>query len=213
MMASLFQQVMASVGLNGKLRTGFDGNNGYELVSDFFQATEKLRAQFETRFSDEIEENDGLTCLTYAFSRGDYHFLSASAEKIFARDLLEELIGAVRSWGSNRMGATCVSTPQVRVYVRGCERVLAVDQTKAKYHWILSLGRMPENRAADLELLAESIAADTTAEPLSIERILRLKLAFNQILVHQTKQPYSICAAGSSMDPLQADVFADGYMW
>lgn len=198
--------------ISTKARTG-DVRNDLHLVSDFFQSAEKLRMQFENRVFDSIEQNDGLTPFTYAFSPGNYHFLTASADRIFSRDLLEELINAVRVWGHESFGASSVSTPQMRIYTSGCERALVPDLTEAKHHWILSLSRGTGSRTAELELMTQSIAAETANEPLCIDRVVSLNLKFNQLLVHDARQPYGVYAPETSPNPLEAQVFVDGYAW
>lgn len=212
-MVSLFQQVMDAVKLNGSPGAMATVGGGVRIIPNFFSAAEKLRTQFESSVSASIEQNDGLTPFTYAFSPENYQFLTASSERIFSRDLVEELITAVSCWSNQTFGTSCVSTPQVRVYVNGCERALARDRTEAKRHWILSLGRVPQNRAADFDFLAQSITAETLDEPLSIDRIVSLKSQFNQLLVHDTNEAYGIHLTTKAMNPLEAEVFVDGYAW
>ena len=112
----------------------------FRLQENFYAEAPNFRAQMEKQLLSAIEMNDGLTPFTFAYAADAYQFLTASAERVFSRELLDDVINTLRSWATETLGASCVSTPQVRIYLNGCRRDLLLDSTEARYHWMLSLG-------------------------------------------------------------------------
>jgi hypothetical protein len=185
----------------------------YFIESSFFSGAEQLRDQFETQISQSVEMNDGLTPLLYGYNRNVYRFLTSTAERIFSRELLEELMTALRNWAVRQTGASRISTPQLRVYINGCWRDLLRDNIDAQWHWMLSLGRPANRKIGRLKVLTETISSTPGDDSLSLERVLDMQLRFNSLLVHPAANAYSIEVIKGSMDPLEGAVFLDGYMW
>jgi hypothetical protein len=202
------------------LRGMKNGRNGaappdapFRLEENFYAEARNLRAQMEKQLLSAIEMNDGLTPFTFAYAADAYQFLTASGERVFSRELLDDVINTLRSWATETLGASCVSTPQVRIYLNGCRRDLLLDSTEARYHWMLSLGPPSGGRPARIRLLTQSIAAEVSGDSMTIDRVATLHLLFNQLLVHESSSAYGIEAGKGSIDPLEAAVFLDGYLW
>lgn len=202
------------------LRGMKNGRNGaappeapFRLQENFYAEARNFRAQMEKQLLSAIEMNDGLTPFTFAYAADAYQFLTASAERVFSRELLDDVINTLRSWATETLGASCVSTPQVRIYLNGCRRDLLLDSTEARYHWMLSLGPPSGGSPARIRLLTQSIAADVTGDSMTIDRVASLYLLFNQLLVHESSSAYGIEAGKGSINPLEAAVFLDGYLW
>jgi hypothetical protein len=202
------------------LRGMKNGRNGaappeapFRLEDNFFADARNFRAQMEKQLLSAIEMNDGLTPFTFAYAADAYQFLTASAERVFSRGLLDDVINTLRSWATETLGASCVSTPQVRIYLNGCRRDVLLDSTEARYHWMLSLGPPSGGSPARIRLLTQRIAAEVTGDSMTIDRVASLYLLFNQLLVHESSSAYGIDAGKGSINPLEAAVFLDGYLW
>jgi hypothetical protein len=202
------------------LRGMKNGRNGaappeapFRLEENFFADARNFRAQMEKQLLSAIEMNDGLTPFTFAYAADAYQFLTASAERVFSRELLDDVINTLRSWATETLGASCVSTPQVRIYLNGCRRDVLLDSTEARYHWMLSLGPPSGGSPARIRLLTQRIAAEVTGDSMTIDRVASLYLLFNQLLVHESSSAYGIDAGKGSINPLEAAVFLDGYLW
>ena len=203
------------------LRGMRNGRNGaappeapFRLEENFYAEARKFREQMEKQLLSAIDMNDGLTPFTFAYAADSYQFfLTASGERVFSRELLDDVINRLRSWAMETLGASCVSTPQVRIYLNGCRRDLLLDSTEARYHWMLSLGppsaKIP--RASDFH--PEHCGRSHRKDSMSIDRMTSLQLLFNQLLVHESSSAYGIEPCKGSINPLEATVFLDGYLW
>ncbi len=183
------------------------------LESDFFATADVLRGQFERLMSISVPANNGLTPFCYAFCQNGYQFLTASAERIFEPDILEDLIDALRAWANRALGVSHVSTPQFRIYIEGCSRNLLCDDVSAPWRYALSLTKnVRPRRTGPMNVLTHN-ASPKGNRDLSIRELMNSHLSFNQLLVHRTTNPYSIDTSRISRDPLEGIVFLDGYLW
>jgi hypothetical protein len=201
---------MASVPKDAK--QGLPGAPFY-LENNFFELASALRAQFEEQISTAIDRNSGMTPLVYAYSHDNFQFLTAGSDRLFAPDILENLINKLRSWGIATAGAQSVSTPQVRVYIHGCRRYLLRDGVGAPWHYMLSLTQGHHGEALCVKMLREGTQKGTDSREIGLNRTLSLQLDFNQLFVHDTNNAYSIEPGRPSMDPHSSAIFLDGYLW
>jgi hypothetical protein len=183
------------------------------LETNFYEKADTLRKQFEERLSTSVRENDGMTPLVYAFSNDKFQFLTASADRFFTREVVEDFIEKLREWAKARFGTQNVSTPQTRVYVNGCWRSLLLDGVSAKWHYMLSITRHGGRGGIGLvKVLTNTVRRDGNGQ-FSADRLVSSRLSFNQLLVHATENAYAIEMGKTSMNPLQGTVFLDGYLW
>jgi hypothetical protein len=187
--------------------------SGIYLGSGFYEMAETLRSQFERAVLDPQGRNGGMTPLSYAYFENGYQFLTASAERLFTKDVVDGLIDRLRRWGNVVLGVSHVSTPQVRVYFNQCSRNLLRDNVSAPWHFILSITLNHRQQSpARIKILKERIPRNTKDE-FSVDMIVNSALDFNQLLVHSTRDPYSVGAVKTSMNPLEGTVLLDGYLW
>ena len=187
--------------------------SSFYLDNNFFPAADVLWAQFERLMSMSVPANNSLTPLSYAFCHNAYQFLTAGVERVFEPDVLDDLIAALRAWGSRVLGTSHVSTPQFRVYINGCSRKLLCDDVSAPWHYALSLTKsLPPRKTGPVNLLTESVSSQARQD-FAIRKLTNSHLSFNQLQVHKTSNPYSIDGATTSMNPLEGVVFLDGYFW
>jgi hypothetical protein len=182
------------------------------VETNFYKRAEDLRTQFEQKISA-AQSNGGLTPFGYAFDPDKFQCLMASAERIFARDVLEDLMKQLCSWASGSLGASHASTPQARVYINGCKRSLLRDDTSARWHYALSITRNVGRRRSAVVKIVTETRPGKRAQEFRIDRVLSVELQFNQLLVHQSNNPYAVEVGKASMNPLDGAVLLDGYMW
>jgi hypothetical protein len=185
----------------------------FHIKDNFFHGAEVLRAQFEKQMTDTLELNDGLTPFLFAFSENTYQFLTATAERVFSRDILEEFTRGLKDWGKQALRTSYASTPQLRLYLEGCRRALLRDSTEARWHYMFMLGRNTGKKAAQLSLVTQTTRPSPGDRSMSIDNLVRLQLQFDQLLVHAADNPYGVEAGRTSLNPLHGDVFIDGYLW
>jgi hypothetical protein len=174
-----------------------------------------LRSQYEARVSAFIEESAGLTPFGFAFVENQYQFLTASAERIFTPDLLEDFVDKIREWADGAVGASHVSTPQTRIYLSGCSRKLLRDEVIAPWHYLLSLSRanpQDKRKIGHVKILTSRIPGGD-GEKVSVNRVVSSDLNFNELLVHKTENPYSVAPIKVSANLFEGLVFLDGYLW
>lgn len=215
-MGSLLTQIMREIKIHRGLESRPPSTNPdqeFYLYSNFSGLAGSLREQFEKKISGAIEVNDGLTPLLYAYCPDSYQFLTASAERIFSAELLDELLEKMRTWAGEILDGTHVSTPQLRVFVNGCYRDLLRDNVEARYHWVLSLARNGKQKIGQITVATETVSADAESASMSVDHLVSLDLEFNQLLVHEAANAYAIKPAKGSMDPALGAVFLDGYIW
>lgn len=185
--------------------------SGIYLGSGFYSGAQTLRNQFDKAILGQNGEHGGLTPLAYAYYENAYRFLTAGAERCFSDDIVADLIETLTRWGSNVLGTSQVSMPQVRVYVKGCSRKLFRDDVCAPWHFILSLtSNHSRQRRCRIKILREVLPEKGRV---TITKIVSSVPAFNQLLAHSTREPYSVEGTSTSMNPLEGTVFLDGYMW
>jgi hypothetical protein len=181
--------------------------------SGFYKLADVLRAQFEEQMLGAREQSAGMTPLTYAFSASAYQFLTASAERIFTPEILEDLIGRIRSWAGETLGMSRVSTPQARVFVGGCKRNLLRDDIASPWRYSLSLTRRsPGQKIGRMTVIGDDLP-ERASDETRISTVLNSHMDFNQLMVHQARSAYSIEIATRSMNPLEGAVLLDGYLW
>lgn len=183
----------------------------FQVQPDFSSQADLLRQQFETRLYGK-GKGGGISCLSYAFSSGAYGFLTANAEQLFGRAELDALLDEIAQWGMRVVGTSYVSTPQVRVYIDGCSRSFARDEVDASWHYVIWLTRFPVGTKA-----RGRVRLITGSGPglysLTVHRTVDLEPKYNDLIVHDTMCNYSIETRHLSMEPAEAVIFLDGYLW
>jgi hypothetical protein len=179
------------------------------LQSNFFDKAEVLRSDFEKAVAS-IDSEAGIASLAYLYSANAYQCLGGWPSEIFNRDVLSEFLQQLSTWAGQRLRASRVSAPRLRVYIKGCSRVIARDDAKAKWHYILSLTRNSRNRLAEVKLLAD--AAEVEEGGTLIGNLSTVKVRFNDLLVHDLRSAYGISDAMGSMNPSDCTIFLDGYI-
>lgn len=178
------------------------------LEQDFYERANELRMQFEDACKRASESS--ATLLSYLYQDGIGQTLTAGGEQAFGSELLEHFLAALGHWSAKSIHASHVSTPQLRVLINGCRREFVRDQVNVRWHYILSLTQDSHGLSIPIKLLAKN------PEPqriVSLNSVSYFNLKFNQLLIHDAAAPYAIIPGRLSMNPLQAIVLADGYVW
>ncbi len=181
------------------------------LETDFFPLADVLREQFEQRILSTAADGSA-SPFCYAFNENRYQFLTASAERVFAAPPLQKLLATLKAWAARRLAASHVSTPQARMYLNGCSRELLRDEVAFGWHYALSLTRNRPYKAARIKVVVES-GTDDAVRNFEVSRVVSFQLKFNQLLVHRSSGAYRIETGKTSMNPLESDIFLDGYFW
>lgn len=183
----------------------------FYVQTNFCTEVHSLRSQFDAAIAGSQETDDSSIALTYAFRQDAYQFLTASSERLFARDAVEALMEQLRLWANAAVEASHVSTPQARVFINGCRRDFAQDDVTAQWHYILSLTRKETKKPTCVELLSRKLSANDGQS--AVDEVTSFRLEFNQLLVHRTDCAYAIRPLKASMNPLEGVLFLDGYLW
>jgi hypothetical protein len=182
---------------------------GAYLEKGFFKAVEDLRSGFDLRIAS--RQSEGLTPFTYAYMPEAYNFLTASAEEVLDEPMIDGLMEALRSWGARKLACSHVSTPQVRVFLRGCGRLLVPDQIRPGWHYLFCVTRAAGSEPSSVQLVEGH--SGEGEKSLSIQQVVNLELQFNELLVHRASAAYAIEGSKASIAPAQAVIFLDGYLW
>jgi len=183
------------------------------LLPDFYDKADLIRSQFQGKFSVPSMDHDGMTQLVYAYSESKYQFLTASADHFFTPDVIEDLMTRIRDWGKDELGTQNISTPQTRVYITGCYRGFLVDGVRAQWHYTLSIsGERGRRSVGVFKVLANGSRHEGTPQ-FGIGLVTSAHMSFNQLLVHPAKAAYSVELGKKSMNPSEADIYLDGYLW
>jgi hypothetical protein len=178
----------------------------------FYSKAEVLWLQMEEAILSAGATNAGITPFTYAFLPGIYQFLTVGGGEIFTSDLLQDFIDKLTSLAREKLNLQHVSTPQLRLFIRGCSRTLVRDDVEAGWHYIFCLTPLVRRRFTQVRIAGQAVQSGKTSL-LTLQRVVRFQLDFNQLLVTNTECPYSIETRSSSMNPLEGYVFLDGYIW
>lgn len=181
---------------------------GAHLEKGFFKAAEELRAGFDLRVTS--RQSEGITPFIYAYLPDAYNFLTASAEEVLDEPAVTGLTEALRTWARD-FSCSHVSTPQVRVFPRGCGRLLVPDQMSSGWHYLFCITRAAGSEPSCVQLVEERSGEEDRA--VSIQQAVNLELQFNELLVHRACAAYAIAGSKSSANPAQAVAFLDGYLW
>jgi hypothetical protein len=183
----------------------------FRSEEDFYPDADALRLQLE----DSISTRDpaGVTPLAYVFSENRYRFLTASAESLFTAASLQMIVENLAAWGQAELGTSHVSTPQVRVYIGGCERAVLQDAVMLGWHYMLSLTRAERSRKTDRVRIVIPDRTERKGLLFGNCNLVESELKFNRLLVHDTQNAYGIQSVHASMNPLAGTIFLDGYLW
>ena len=185
----------------------------FHVESNFSSQAELIRQQFDAQLYGATGQAGGISCLSYAFSVGAYGFLTTNAEQLFARTQLDALLDEIAEWGTQALGTAYVSTPQVRVYISGCSRTFARDEVDAKWHYLIWLTRFPAGMKSCGRVRLITDGNSSSRYSLTIHRTIDLEPKYNDLIVHDTACTYSLETRNLSVDPTEAIVFLDGYLW
>jgi hypothetical protein len=189
-----------------------DGNTPFLIQSDFYDQASRLRTQFDRMFSTLAPTDPSANPLVYAYSQDAYQFLSASADRVFSADLVFGLLSRLRAWATESVGATHASTPRVQIYIGGSHRHVARDDVDVRWHYLISLTQSAR-RTRHINLVVESGHHGAQGAGTSVSRLAKIQLKFNELLVHDARQPYGVELAKGSVNPLEGMVLLDGYVW
>jgi hypothetical protein len=175
----------------------------------FYEMADNLRTQFDKKIRSAALETAGMTAFSYAFCQESFQFLTANAERVFSSTSVQSVIDTVRSWAEPALGTTYVSTPQLRIYIRGCRRSLLRDDIEFPWRYCLSLTRTQNKPKIGCMTIAHNVK--DARQPRG--KVVMCTMEFNQFIVHKTSSAYSIETSTKSMNPMDAAVFIDGYLW
>ena len=164
----------------------------FQSAAYFFSSAQLLREQFESQIRQAEEVNDGLTPLLYGFSRNAYQFLTATAERIFSRELLQELMSRMRSWAIRPCGRIICVHPSITRLRQWLPRDLLCDSTDARWHWMLPLGLSTNKKNGTIKLLSGPSPSIPANDSLSLEQLLEIQLRFNQLPADPSTNAYSV---------------------
>ncbi len=179
---------------------------------EFCSNADEFWLQIEEAVSSASTSNGGVTPFTYAFVPGIYQFLTVGGGEIFTPDLLQDFIDELSSFAREKLNLQNVSTPQLRLYIKGCSRPLVRDDVEAGWHYILCLTPPARRRSMQVNVAGQAVKSGKSPL-LTLQRVLRFQLEFNQLLVTNAEYLYSIETGSTSMNPLEGGVFLDGYIW
>jgi hypothetical protein len=178
----------------------------------FYSNVDEFWLQIEEAILSAGESNNGITPFTYAFVPGIYQFLTVGGGEIFTPDLIQDFIEKLSSLAREKLNLQHVSTPQLRLYIKGCSRTLARDDIEAGWHYVFCLTPPSRRRSMQVRIAGQAVK-DGKTPLLTLQRVIRCQLEFNQLLVTNIEYPYSIETGSSSMNPLEGIMFLDGYIW
>jgi hypothetical protein len=181
----------------------------FYIQDNFCETADSLRTEFEEKLAAMGESEAGLTPLAYVFFANKYRFLAANGDQIFTQAIMDDLINRLCTWATETLGAFHVSTPQVRLYISGCNRDLVRDALNARWHYLLFLSH-DDAQFATVRIMKENRDA---SDQFGLGSLLKSKPLFNRLLVHDISDAYGIEFTGKSMDPLQGMLILDGYLW
>jgi hypothetical protein len=183
----------------------------FRVQEDFFVSADRLRLQLEEGLIS--ADHAGITPLTYVFSENRYSFLATAAADVFAPESIDEFIHYLGNWGRVELGVSHVSSPQVRVFTRGCGRELLTDAVVSGWHYVLCLTRGNGDGKNERVRIVAPTQEATGLEHLHACDLVTCELKFNRLLVHDSQAAYAIDSNCTVMNPLQASVLLDGYLW
>ena len=178
----------------------------------FYAKADVLWLQIEEAILSAGASNGGITPFSYAFVPGIYQFLTVGGGEIFTSDLLQDFIDKLSSLAREKLNLQHVSTPQLRLYIRGCSRTLVRDDVEAGWHYIFCLTPLVRRMSTQVRIAGQAVQSGKSPL-LTLQRVTRVQLEFNQLLVTNTQCSYSIETRSSSMNPLEGCMFLDGYIW
>jgi hypothetical protein len=178
----------------------------------FYSNADEFWLQIEEAVSSASASNGGITPFTYAFVPGIYQFLTVGGGEIFTPDLIQDFIDELSSLAREKLNLQNVSTPQLRLYIKGCSRPLVRDDVEAGWHYILCLTPPARRRSMQVNFAGPAVQSGKSSL-LTLQRVLRFQLEFNQLLVMNAEYLYGIEARSPSMNPLEGLMFLDGYIW
>jgi hypothetical protein len=182
------------------------------VESSFYNRIDTLREQFERKVAA-TESNGGMSPLHYAFYPDNFQFLTVNAGLLFTQEILEHLMETLRTWASSSLDASHVSTPQVRIFINSCRRKFLRDRVDARWHYMLSITRVgPREKGGFIKVLSEGFPTSARVD-FRINRVASSRLGFNEFAIHSVNSPYAVESRVGSMNPLEAVVFLDGYLW
>jgi hypothetical protein len=180
------------------------------IESDFYKDADALRRELDEQMLS-ADDAGAPSPFAYLFAANEYQCITASTDRILKGDALLPLMTRIRHWAQDTLGVRHASTPRLMIYVDGCWRRVVQDEVKAKWHYILCLTRQGKGRVGQVDISVKTGPEQPSG--FKGDHLQRVRLMFNQMLLHETRWPWGIGDFNPATEPIKGTVFLDGYVW
>ncbi|MEA3063149.1 MAG: hypothetical protein QOJ94_2930 [Sphingomonadales bacterium] len=189
------------------------------LVEDaFLPAAEAsaLRAGFEAHFAQpHAHRPDTHQIWNYWFVPELYTYLRTAPEKVLPPDLVRSFHDRLSRWALERLGLTCVTWPNLSLYVDGCVQHLHNDSTNGRFGFVYSL-TLDNRRSVGGETIVlregDLFRAHLTRAGAGSAMQELVEPRFNRLVLFDDRMPHGVRRIEGAMDPLDGRIVLHGHI-
>ena len=187
-------------------------------VDSFAPEAPRLRAHFDTRFSDPRRADGGRFVWDLWHVERQYTALRTPAWEYFPAKLYDAFHQRLVWWGRRTLGCHDVSPPWMSCYVNGCEQRLHGDLPHGPLAFVFSLtnwnrrtftgGETLLLRDEVLDFWRDFASTRAVEEPEVLEEV---PARFNRLVVFDPRIPHGVRRVEGSMDPREGRLVIHGW--
>ncbi|MEA3038180.1 MAG: hypothetical protein QOE79_693 [Sphingomonadales bacterium] len=189
------------------------------LIEDaFLPAAEAgaLRAGFEAHFAQpHAHRPETHQIWNYWFVPDLYTYLRTAPEKVLSRELVQSFHERLSRWALERLGLTCVTWPNLSLYVDGCVQHLHNDSTNGRFGFVYSL-TLDNRRSVGGETIVlregDLFRAHLTRSGAGTAMHELIDPRFNRLVLFDDRMPHGVRRIEGAMDPLDGRIVLHGHI-
>lgn len=188
------------------------------VIDDFLPlaVAQSMRRDIETHFG-RPEAHAAIThqIWNYWHVPGQYTYLRTNPERLMARPKVEDFVGALRAWSTERLGFADVSWPYLSLYVAGCRQGLHNDSENGRFAFVYSLTKNDRKTTGGETLvfkegdLFRDHVGKSNAGPGFYAAI---EPKFNRLVIFDDRMPHAVERVDGSMDPMEGRFVFHGHI-
>lgn len=182
-------------------------------VAGFYPELAALQTAFSRHAERLGDPQSTVPPLVYSFTPDGPRSLIASPVGGFWDPPVLAFMDHLQAWAGDHLSSLHISTPNLTVFLEGMGRLPSRDLVKGRWHYLYCCSPNPDTVAV---VSVNRAAAESDPKHnafIDLELVDQVRIGPGDLLVHGAQSEYAIDPLKTSMNPANALVFLNGYLW
>jgi hypothetical protein len=180
--------------------------HGYQVVADFFDGANELRAAFEAHFRRVEKQSSDHQVWNYWYVPEAFTYLRTYSESIASKELIVRFLQRLNAWSAANLGLVARTRPWLNLFINGCGMSLHNDAQKGQMAYVLSITKWDTRNFVGGETILvrpENYWQTERIKQAVLETYYqKIPALFNQLLVFDDRIIHGVQPIQGTMDPL-----------